>query len=141
MMGGSAGGGLCSRSITDFATSAADRMVSVDLRGRGFAVGRAATRAGFAAGAGLRTLGLATAILATATGFDTRPDGRAASAASSFLRACLAAFFSILKSFRACFSCAFADRTCSLAAAARAAALEAAAFSLFIVAGCVAMRP
>jgi hypothetical protein len=34
-----------------------------------------------------------------------------------------------------------ADRTCSLAAAARAAALAAAAFNLFIVARSVAMRP
>src|SRR6202035_4387439 len=88
--GGSVGGGLCSRSITDFATSAADLMVSGDLRARGFGVGRETGRAAFAADAGLRTLGLAAAVLATAAGL-TSPGAAAAAAASTFLRACLAA--------------------------------------------------
>jgi hypothetical protein len=106
---GSVGGGPCSRSITDFATSAADLMVSGDLRARGFGGGREAGRAGFAADERLRTLGLATAGLATtglaglvtaglvtAAGFVTWPGAGTAAAASTFLRACLAAFFSIL---------------------------------------------
>jgi hypothetical protein len=146
MMGvGSAGGGLCSRSITDFATSAAERIVSGDLRARDFGARRAALRAGFGAVVDLRTRGLATATFAavtfaTATGFDARPGATAAAAASIFLRACFAAFFSTLNNFRACLSCAFADRTWSLAATARAAAFAASAFSRFIVAGLVAMR-
>jgi hypothetical protein len=140
---GSTGGGLCKRSITDFATSAAERIVSGDLPARGFGARRA--RAGFGAVAGLRTRGLATTLLATATfasttGFDSRPGATAAAAASIFLRACFAAFFSTLNNFRACLSRAFADRTCCLAAAARAAAFALAAFSRFIVAGLVAMR-
>lgn len=136
--GGNIGGGACSRSITDFATSAAERMPGVVgtrgfagrrgliLFGRrfgaalGVAVDRLRAATGFAAG--LRTAGLSFSVAAGRAG------RRAAetAAASTFRRACFAAFFSTLNNFRACLSCAFAARTSVFAAAARAAALVAA---------------
>ena len=139
--GGNIGGGACRRSITDFATSAAERMAGTWARG--FAARRAliffggrfgvvlraalgvlrGARAGFAA-AGLRMAGLS---LSVAAGRGARRFAEAA--ASTFRRACFAAFFSVLNTFRACFSCALAARTWVLAAAARAAALVAAILS------------
>ena len=149
--GGNTGGGECSRSITDFATSAAERMLgAVEPRGfgarRGFdarrglsffgealavalgALGAAFGRlraggAGFASG--LRTAGLS---LSVAAGLGARRVADTA-AASTFRHACFAAFFSVLNNLRACLSCAFAARTWDLAVAARAAALVAASFS------------
>lgn len=144
-------GGRCSRSITVFATCAALRMVSGEFGARGFAARRVDFEvradfepgADFEVGARLRALaGLGTATFAAATGLAgatgfAAPAGVATAAASSFLRACFAAFFSAFSDFRACFSSAFADRTLSFAAAARAAAFAAAALSNFIVAGWV----
>jgi hypothetical protein len=137
--GGSIGGGACSRSMTDFATSAAERMPGgagirvfaarrgLLLFGRpfGVALGFAVDRfggAGATGAAGLRTAGLS---FSAAAGLGKR---RAAEtvAASTLRRACLAAFFSTLNNLRACLSCAFAARTSVFAAAARAAALVAA---------------
>src|ERR1700733_6369424 len=144
--GGSTGGGLCNRSITVLATCDAVRVVSGDLAAGGFGPRRAARRADFGAGARFATragLGAATcfaAVRGLATAADvTARTGVTAAAASSFLRACFAAFFSVFNNFRACFSCAFADRTLSLAAAAPAAALAAAALSRFIVSVWVGM--
>jgi hypothetical protein len=140
--GGNTGGGACSRSITDFATSAAERMTGAAARvfavrlglvffGGLFAVFLSAAfgllravRAGFGADA-LRTAGLS---LSVAAGRDARVAEEAA-AASTLRRACFAAFFSVLNSLRACLSCAFAARTWVFAAAARAAALVAAILS------------
>jgi hypothetical protein len=149
--GGNIGGGACSRSITDFATSAAERMPGTSARGcfegrralnffgglfgRPFAepfgalfavagvfgVLRAA-RTGFGAGT-LRTAGLS-----VAAGRGSRLTAEAA-AASALRCACFADFFSTLNNLRACFSCAFAARIWTFAAAARAAALVAAALS------------
>jgi hypothetical protein len=140
--GGSTGGGACSLSITDFATSAAERIPKAAgtralgaLRGLLFfgealgavlaaAFGRfLAAGTGFAAG--LRTAGLSFSV---AAGLGARRAAETA-AASTFRRACFAAFFSALNNLRACLSCAFAARTWDLAVAARAAALVAASFS------------
>jgi hypothetical protein len=140
--GGSIGGGACSLSITDFATSAAERMAGAvgarafaALRGLLFfgeslgavlaaAFGRfRAAGTGFAAG--LRTAGLSFSV---AAGLGARRAADTA-AASTFRRACFAAFFSTLNNLRACLSCAFAARTWVLAVAARAAALVAAILS------------
>jgi hypothetical protein len=159
--GGNIGGGACSRSITDFATSAAERMPGTSARGcfegrralnffgglfgRPFAepfgapfgkpfgalfavagvfgVLRAA-RTGFGAGT-LRTAGSS---LSVAAGRGSRLTAEAA-AASALRCACFADFFSTLNNLRACFSCAFAARIWTFAAAARAAALVAAALS------------
>src|SRR6202453_2172970 len=138
--GGNIGGGACRRSITDFATSAAERMPGAS--GRGLAALRGliffgtrfaavlsaalglfrAARTGLLA-AGLRMAGLS---LSVAAGRGAR---LVAAAASTFRRACFAAFFSVLNNFRACLSCALAARTWFLAAAARAAALVAATLS------------
>jgi hypothetical protein len=137
--GGNIGGGACNRSITDFATSAAERMAGAGgtrafavrrgllLIGRVFGVvlgaafGRfRAARTGFAAG--LRTAGLS---FSAAAGLGTRR-ARETAAASTFRRACFAAFFSTLNNLRACLSCAFAARTSVFAAAARATAFVAA---------------
>ena len=166
--GGNIGGGACSRSITDFATSAAERMPVAWVRafaGRrglmsfrvffGLFVGAffgvffgvfaggfggvffgaalgifRATRTGCVARTGcaaddLRTAGLS---LSVAAGRGARLAEEVA-AASTFRRACFAAFFSVLNSLRACLRCAFAARTWVLAAAARAAALVAATLS------------
>ena len=142
--GGNIGGGACSRSITDFATSAAERMPGAwearalaARRGliffRGFfAVVLAAifgflraTRTGCGVADDLRTAGLS---LSVAAGRGARLAAEVA-AASTFRRACLAAFFSVLNNLRACFRCAFAARIWVFAAAARAAALVAAALS------------
>ena len=143
------GGGACSRSITDFATSAAERIVPAGSPERGFEArrglifldadlgaafarlglgARAALPAGGLPVAGLRTAGLS---LSATAGFTERavPD---ATAAAAFRRACFAAFFSILNNLRACLSVAFASRTPVFAAAARAAALVAAALSRFM---------
>lgn len=140
--GGKTGGGACRRSITDFATSAAERRVAgpwarvLAVRrgllffgealgfGLGAGVGRLrAARTGFAAS--LRTAGFSFSV---AAGRGARRAAETA-AASTFRRACLAAFFSTLNNLRACLSCAFAARTSVLAAAARAAALVAASLS------------
>jgi hypothetical protein len=140
--GGNIGGGACSRSITDFATSAAERIVSGVFWARAlaarcglicfdkllaavleaaFGFRRAAWRG--SAAEDLRTAGLS---LSVAAGLGARV---IAEAASTFRRACFAARFSILNNFRACLSCAFAARTSVFAAAARAAALIAAVLS------------
>jgi len=139
--GGNIGGGACSRSITDFATSAAERIPGAAARA--FAARRGliffgealgvvlradfgrfvGARTGFAAG--LRTAGLS---FSAAAGRGTRRTA-AAAAASTFRRACFAAFFSVLNNLRACLSCAFAARSRVFAAAARAAAWVAAALS------------
>jgi hypothetical protein len=139
-VGAKTGGGACSRSITDFATSAAERIVASGLRARDFEARRglpfldadlgAALRSGFGARAPLAA-GLSEAGLRAAAGFGARAVA-AASAATAFRRACFAAFFSILNNLRACLSVAFASRTLVLAAAARAAALVAAALSRFM---------
>ncbi len=143
--GGKTGGGECSRSITDFATSAAERMFGaaeprgfVARRGLGFfgealalvfgaldaAFGR--LRAGGTVFAlGVRTAGLS---LSAAAGLGARRFADTA-AASTFRHACFAAFFSVLNNLRACLRFAFAARTWVLAAAARAAAFVAAALS------------
>jgi hypothetical protein len=140
--GGNIGGGACSRSITDFATSAAERIVSGVFWVRAFAARcgliffgrllaavlgatfglRRAARRGFAA-ASLRTAGFS---LSVAAGLGARV---IAEASSIFRRACFAALFSILNNLRACLSCAFAARTWVFAAAARPAAVIAAALS------------
>ena len=145
--GGNIGGGACSRSITDFATSAAERIVAKGFGARGFETRRLIflavvfgaalsgalgalrlTRADFVA-TGLRTAGIS---LSAAAGLGARVVAEAA-AATAFRRACLAAFFSILNNLRACLSCAFAARTWTFAAAARAAALVAAILSRFMI--------
>ena len=144
--GGNIGGGECRRSMTDFATSAAERMVS-GFSARAFAARRGlilfsgpfgavfdvvlgvdlvrlrAARTGF--GAGLRTAGLS---FRAAAGRGARRVAETA-AASTFRHACFAAFFSVLNNLRACLSCAFAARTWVFAAAARAAALVAVSLS------------
>jgi hypothetical protein len=141
------GGGACSRSITDFATSAAERIVPTGSRARGFEVflgadlGAALRRLGFGArtallAAGVRTAGLG---LRVAVGFGARTVAEA-TAATAFRRACFAAFFSILNNLRACLSVAFASRTRVLAAAARAAALVAASLSRFMMGDWVITR-
>jgi hypothetical protein len=94
-------------------------VLAAALLDAGFEARRAAGR-DFAAET-LRTAGLSSSVAA----------GRGArvtiDAASALRRACFAARFSILKSLRACFSCAFAARTWVFAAAARRAAFNAAA--------------
>jgi hypothetical protein len=139
---GKIGGGACNRSITDFATSAAERIVSGDFWAGALAARcgliffrrllaavleatfglRRAARSGFAA-EDLRTAGLSSSV---AAGLGARV---IAEAASTFRRACFAALFSILNNLRACLSCAFAARTWVFAAAARSAALIAAVLS------------
>ena len=154
------GGGLCNRSITDLATSAAERRVSggfwaLGLSVRVFGAGsttlaapdtdlRPALPTGF--GADLRTgFGVAArigALAAVAVALDARSWAAvvaAVAAASTLRRACFAAFFSDLNALRACFSSALADRMCSFALAARTAALAAADFNCCIVAGLLAM--
>jgi hypothetical protein len=152
--GGNIGGGACSRSITDFATSAAERMPVAWVRafagrrgliffgaffwaffggffsgsfgvffGAGLGIFRAA-RTGCVAD-DLRTAGLS---LSVAAGRGARLAEEVA-AASTFRRACFAAFFSVLNNLRTCLRCAFAARTWVFAAAARAAALVAATLS------------
>jgi hypothetical protein len=143
--GGNVGGGECSRSITDFATSAAERMLGI-AGTRAFAARRGLiffgglfgglfgavfgrfrdASAGFATG--LRTAGLS---FSAAAGLGVRLVADTA-AASTFRHACFAAFFSTLNNLRACLSCAFAARTWVLAVAARAAALVAASLSRFM---------
>ena len=163
---GSVGGGACSLSITDFATSAAERMVLGVLTAAAFgvrlgdaffgaarlraaflrfvlldagffaaafgepALGAAALRAasGFAAD-GRRTAGLS---LRVAAGLGVRA-AAVATAPANLRRACLAAFFSALNNFRACFRRPFAERSSSLAADARAAALAAASLSRLMI--------
>jgi hypothetical protein len=160
--GGNIGGGACSRSMTDFATSAAERIPVAWARAfavrRGlsffggffgaFSVGLLSgffgglfggffglvlgaalgifrgARTGCAAD-DLRTAGLS---LSVAAGRGARLAEEVA-AASTFRRACFAAFFSVLNNLRACLRCAFAARTWVFAAAARAAALAAATLS------------
>jgi hypothetical protein len=144
--GGNAGGGACSRSITDLATSAAERIVSGFFFGtRGFTVlGAPAFLAALLVFATL--LVLAALVLAAASAADVRIAGLSfrvaaglglrallAAAASTLRRACFAAFFSALNNLRACLSRAFAARTSSLAADARAEALVAAALSRLMI--------
>jgi hypothetical protein len=156
--GGNIGGGACSRSITDFATSAAERMPGAWARAfagrRGLSIFGDFFRdffggffGGFFDGLGgvvlgtifgllraARTGGLAdglrTAGLSSsvAAGRGVRLAAELA-AASTLRRACFAAFFSALNNLRACLSCAFAARICVLAAAALAAAFVAATLS------------
>jgi hypothetical protein len=143
--GGNIGGGACSRSITVFATSAAERMTGAwarafaARRGLGFfgrpcdmdlgaarallRVARTDLRA-----AGLRMAGFS---LSMAAGRGARLTAETA-AALAFRRACFAAFFSVLNNLRACFSCVLAARTWVFAAVARAAALVAAILSRFM---------
>ena len=130
MMGvrGNIGGGACNRSITDFATSAAERIVPSGLRARGFEARRGLVF--FAPDLGSAFEGLAFCAL---TGFPAAGLRTEASAASTFCRASFAALFSILNSLRACLSVAFASRTLVLAAAARAVALVAATLSSFML--------
>jgi hypothetical protein len=140
-VGAKIGGGACSRSITDFATSAAERMVSDPFGARGFEARRGLIFLG--ADLGLRTAGLSLGAAAGLSlsaaaglswgvaGFGARAVAEAA-ADAIFRRACFAAFFSILNNLRACLSVAFASRTLVLAAAARAAALLAASLSRFM---------
>jgi hypothetical protein len=160
--GGNIGGGACSRSITDFATSAAERMPGTSARafagrralsffaglfggpfggffGRLLAEPRGALfvvvlagligvlRAALTVfgGGELRTAGMS---LSVAAGRRSRVTAEVA-AASALRCACFAAFFSTLNNLRACFSCAFAARIWTFAAAARAAALVAATLS------------
>ena len=146
--GASTGGGLCSRSITDLATSAAERIVSAGFGARGlalrvFGAGGTAPAADLRAGVrgALRTGGLALVAAALDARFCAAAVAAVAAvaAASTFRRACFAAFFSALNALRACLSSALADRTCSFAPAARAAALAAAASNRCIVAGLPAM--
>jgi hypothetical protein len=154
--GGNIGGGACSRSITDFATSAAERMAGAWARafagpraliffgaffgalfggffgasfGAALGVFRAA-RTGSVARTGCLTDALRTAglSLSVAAGRGARLAAEAA-AASTFRRASFAAFFSALNNLRACLSCAFASRIRVFAAEARAAALVAATLS------------
>jgi hypothetical protein len=160
---GSVGGGACSLSMTDFATSAAERIVLGGvLIAPSFGVRR---RAAFfrAARLGAAFLGsvflsadffaesaLDAAALRTKTGFteDGRRTARlslrvaaglgmraaaVATAASNLRRACLATFFSALNSFRACLSRPFAARRSSLAADARATALPTASLSRLMI--------
>src|SRR5258706_12095301 len=126
-VGGNIGGGACSRSITDFATSAAERIAPVDLRARGFEARRGLVF--FAAVLGSVFGGLA---FCAPTGFPAAGLRTEASAASTFCRASFAALFSNLNDLRACLSAAFASRTLVLAAAARAVALVAATLSSFM---------
>jgi hypothetical protein len=151
-VGGSKGGGLCKRSITDFATSAADLIVSGGVAVPGFEPRPWMRRLGAAVAA--RTAGLSLTFgLAAASnaGFDLAdfrlaagaPAGpaRTAAAASTFRRACFATFLAALDNFRASLSLAFAVRTSSFAAAANCAAFSAADLSRFIVFGSVAIQP
>jgi hypothetical protein len=153
---GKIGGGACSRSITNFATSAAERMAGAWARafagpraltffgvsfgaffggffgvsfGAALGVFRAA-RTGSIAWTGCVTDALRTAglSLSVAAGRGARLAAEVA-AVSTFRRASFAAFFSVLNNLRACLSCAFAARIRVFAAAARAAALVAATLS------------
>jgi hypothetical protein len=160
---GSVGGGACSLSMTDFATSAAERIALGFLTAPGFGVrdalfGAARLDAGFlgsvlldgdfAAAFGEASLGAVA--LRTGSGFaadDRRTAGLSlrvaaglgvraaavATAASNLRRACLAAFFSALNNFRACLRRPFAERRSSLAADARATALATASLSRLMI--------
>jgi hypothetical protein len=152
--GGNIGGGACSRSITDFATSAAERMPVAWVRafaglrgliffgaflgvffgvffggsfGMFFCAALGIVRAGRTGCVAddLRTAGLSSSV---AAGRGARLAEEVA-AASTFRRARFAAFFSVLNNLRACLRCAFAARTWVFAAVARAAALVAATLS------------
>jgi len=123
--GAKTGGGACSRSMTVFAISAAERICGtfgvrafeicrgtvffgIRLDGApataGFRCGVFGARADFTADDALRTAGLSFRVAAGRR-------GRAVPAASAWRRACLAAFFAALNALRACLSCAFARRT------------------------------
>jgi hypothetical protein len=150
---GSVGGGACNLSMTDFATSAAERIVlggvliapAFGVRRRAAFCGAARLRAAF-----LGSVFLGADFLRTETGLTA--DGRrtarlslsvaaglgmraaaVATAASNLRRACLATFFSALNSFRACLSRPFAARRSSLAADARATALATASLSRLMI--------
>jgi hypothetical protein len=135
--GGNIGGGACSRSITDFATSAAERMPGAWARAfagrRGLSIFGDFFRDFFGGFFGGFFDGLGGVVLGTIFGLlrAARTGGLAAelAAASTLRRACFAAFFSALNNLRACLSCAFAARICVLAAAALAAAFVAATLS------------
>jgi hypothetical protein len=126
-VGGSSGGGLCNRSITDFATSAAERMVSGGSRASDFGA-RFRRRLGFTAAPAERTSSLdplnrVPVGLAVGLGFDADRvlDGDlalgaglalgTAAASSIFRRACFATFLAALNDLRACLRLAFASRT------------------------------
>jgi hypothetical protein len=136
-VGGNTGGGACSRSITDLATSAAERIVLEALGARGFAARRGLSFFGADLGSAFGRLafgGLAFGGLAfCATGFPAAGLRTDASAASSLRRASFAALFSTLNNLRACLSVALASRTLVFAAAARAVAWVAATLSRFVI--------
>jgi hypothetical protein len=128
-VGGNIGGGACSRSITDLATSAADR-IELEVLGaaRGFEARRGFIFFAADLGSALGELGFC-----ARTGFPAAGLRTEATSASTLRRASFAARFSILNNLRACLSVAFASRTLVFAAAARAVALAAAALSRFVL--------
>jgi len=153
--GGNIGGGACKRSMTVLAISAAERIcgafgaravetrrTTVFFNGRlGATPGGAPltsadlrARRDFGAGTDFGTDG-ALRIARLSFSLAAGRGGRAVPAASTWRRACFAAFFAALNALRACLSSALAKRTCLLAAAARAADLTAAPLSFFSVDG------
>jgi len=127
-VGGNIGGGACSRSITDLATSAAERIVFASLGARGLEARRGLLFFAAALGSAFGGLGFC-----ARTGFGAGGLRTEATAASTFRRASFAALFSVLNNLRACFNAAFASRTRVFAAAARAVALVAATLSRFMI--------
>ena len=132
-VGGNIGGGACSRSITDFATSAADRIELAALGARGFEARRGFVFLATDLGSAFGELGFCALAGFLAAGFPAAGLRTEVIAASTFRRASFAARFSILNSLRACLSAAFASRTLVLAAAARAVAWVAATLSCFML--------
>lgn len=146
--GGNIGGGACSRSMTVFAISAAERIGGASGAARGFEARRGAAflRIRFEAipgRAGLADWGFCgRTVFGARTGFagDLRMaglsfkvaagrGGRSLPAASTLRRACLAAFLAALNVLRASLRFALARRTWALADAAVAPALAATVFS------------
>ena len=127
-VGGNIGGGACSRSITDLATSAAERIVLEALGARGVEARRGLVFFGADLGSAFGELAFCARTGFLAAGLRTE-----ATAASTFRRASFAALFSILNNLRACLSVAFASRTLLFAAAARAVAWVAATLSCFVL--------
>jgi hypothetical protein len=118
------------RLMTDFATSAADwRSFASGLRAGGVRRGDFAGCTAFELPADFVPPSGFEAVVALAnfarSAFATSTCRIAARAASTFLRACFAAFFAGFHTLRAFFSAAFAERTCCLAASARATAFSA----------------
>jgi len=126
--------------MTNFATSAAERIGFLDAAARGLRTRRGfwATRTVLAI---RRFAGAFTVDLAVRAGLGRRAGGglAAASAALAFFLACFAAFFSVLNNLRARLSAAFAARTCCFAAAARASAFSRSDLSHCTIAGFIAM--